>query len=174
MCGICGILARPQSMGEEPVARAQLEVLRDAQRHRGPDDSGTWIAEDGSVGLGHRRLSIIDLSSAGHQPMATSDDQLRVVFNGEIYNFKELRAELQERGHVFRTSSDTEVLLHGYREWGLELLERLGGMFAFALYDSRSRTTLLAAIRSESSPFTTPILGTASYSHPRFRLCEKS
>ena len=144
MCGICGILARPQSMGEEPVSKDQLEILRDAQRHRGPDDAGTWIAEDGSVGLGHRRLSIIDLSSAGHQPMATSDDQLRVVFNGEIYNFMELRAELQECGHVFRTSSDTEVLLHGYREWGLELLEHLGGMFAFALYDSKSRTTLLA------------------------------
>ena len=144
MCGICGILARPQSMGEEPVAKEQLEVLRDAQRHRGPDDAGTWIAEDGSVGLAHRRLSIIDLSSGGHQPMPTSDGQLRLVYNGEIYNFKELRAELQGRGHVFHTSSDTEVLLHGYREWGLGLLERLGGMFAFALYDSRSRTTLLA------------------------------
>lgn len=144
MCGICGILARPQSMGEEPVDKDQLEILRDAQRHRGPDDAGTWIAEDGSVGLAHRRLSIIDLSPGGHQPMATADGELQVVFNGEIYNFKELRAELQQCGHVFRTSSDTEVLLHGYREWGLAILDRLGGMFAFALYDSRSRTTLLA------------------------------
>jgi asparagine synthase (glutamine-hydrolysing) len=144
MCGICGILTRPQSMGEEPVAKDQLEALRDAQRHRGPDDAGTWIAEDGSVGLGHRRLAIIDLSSGGHQPMATSDGHLQVVFNGEIYNFKELRAELQQHGHVFRTSSDTEVILHGYREWGLALLDRLGGMFTFALYDSESKTTLLA------------------------------
>ena len=144
MCGICGILTRPRSRGGVPVSKSKLESLRDAQRHRGPDDAGTWIADDGSIGLGHRRLSIIDLTSAGHQPMATSDGELLVVFNGEIYNFKDLRAELEDAGHVFRTSSDTEVLLHGYRQWGLSLLERLGGMFAFALHDRRSKTTLLA------------------------------
>jgi asparagine synthase (glutamine-hydrolysing) len=131
-------------MGGEPVDKDQLEMLRDAQRHRGPDDAGTWISDDRSIGLGHRRLAIIDLSSAGHQPMTTDDGQLQVVFNGEIYNFKELRSELQSCGHRFRTQSDTEVLLHGYREWGLGLLERLGGMFAFALYDEASKTTLLA------------------------------
>lgn len=144
MCGICGILARPENMGEEPVDKDQLEILRDAQRHRGPDDAGSWIADDGSVGLAQRRLSIIDLSSGGHQPMTTEDGQLQVVFNGEIYNYKEVRAILKERGHRFRTESDTEVLLHGYREWGLGLLHRLGGMFAFALYDAKTKETLIA------------------------------
>ena len=144
MCGICGILARPQGRGEGPVALSELEKLRDAQTHRGPDDAGSWISEDGSIGLGHRRLSIIDLSAAGHQPMATADNRLQVVYNGEIYNFRELRTELEGFGHVFRTSCDTEVLLHGYRQWGLGLLEHLGGMFAFALYDVEKRTTLLA------------------------------
>jgi asparagine synthase (glutamine-hydrolysing) len=144
MCGISGILTRPGRSGGEPVDRSQLDLLNDAQRHRGPDDAGTWISEDRSIGLAHRRLSIIDLSSAGHQPMATPDGQLQVVFNGEIYNFQALRSELQERGHRFRTESDTEVLLHGYREWGLGLLNRLGGMFAFALYDAKTATTLIA------------------------------
>jgi asparagine synthase (glutamine-hydrolysing) len=144
MCGICGILTRPQGIGAEPVDQRRLEILRDAQRHRGPDDAGIWISDNRSVGLAHRRLSIIDLSAAGHQPMATEDGQLRVVFNGEIYNYRELRSTLIDRGHRFRTESDTEVLLHGYREWGLELLDRLGGMFAFALYDAKSKETLLA------------------------------
>jgi asparagine synthase (glutamine-hydrolysing) len=144
MCGICGILTRPQGIGAEPVDQRRLEILRDAQRHRGPDDAGIWISDNRSVGLAQRRLSIIDLSAAGHQPMATEDGQLRVVFNGEIYNYRELRSTLIDRGHRFRTESDTEVLLHGYREWGLELLDRLGGMFAFALYDAKSKETLLA------------------------------
>ena len=115
MCGICGILARPQGIGAEPVDQRRLEILRDAQRHRGPDDAGIWISDNRSVGLAQRRLSIIDLSAAGHQPMATEDGQLRVVFNGEIYNYRELRSTLIDRGHRFRTESDTEVLLHGYR-----------------------------------------------------------
>jgi asparagine synthase (glutamine-hydrolysing) len=141
MCGIAGVLVY---RGDEPVDARQLEALRDAQRHRGPDDAGLWIAEHGRAGLAHRRLSIVDLSPRGHQPMATADGRFHVVYNGEVYNFLELRAELEARGHAFVSTSDTEVLLHGYREWGIALLDRLRGMFAFALYDAERRETLLA------------------------------
>ena len=104
--------------------------------HRGPDDCGFF--EDNRVMLGHRRLSILDLSAEGHQPMSNADATVRVVFNGEIYNFLELRAELVQAGHRFRSLTDTEVLIHGYEQWGIELLlEKLRGMFAFALYDAR-------------------------------------
>jgi asparagine synthase (glutamine-hydrolysing) len=141
MCGIAGLLVYGDA---EPVRKEELLGLRDAQRHRGPDDEGLWIADDGRTGLGHRRLTIVDLSPLGHQPMATEDGRLRVVYNGEIYNFRALRSELEGRGHRFRSSSDTEVLLHGYREWGPDLLERLRGMFAFALHDTARGETLLA------------------------------
>ncbi len=141
MCGIAGIVV----YGKGPaVEEAALRRLRDAQRHRGPDDEGLWIAPSGRVGLGHRRLAIVDLSPLGHQPMASEDGRFHVVFNGEIYNFRALRAELEGRGCVFRSQSDTEVLLHGWREWGLGLLDRLRGMFAFALHDAERRETLLA------------------------------
>ena len=95
-------------------------LLRDALTHRGPDDAGEWWSEDGCVGLGHRRLSIIDLSSAGHQPMADASGELWIVFNGESYNFAEWRAELVAKGHAFRSHSDTEVILAAYGEWGTE------------------------------------------------------
>ena len=121
-----------------------LVRLRDAQRHRGPDDEGLWLSADGRVGLAHRRLSILDLSPRGHQPMATVDGALHVVFNGEIYNFRALRRELEARGHAFRSDSDTEVVLYGWREWGPGLLSRLRGMFAFALHDAPRRETVLA------------------------------
>jgi asparagine synthase (glutamine-hydrolysing) len=114
------------------------------QRHRGPDGEGLWISTDGRVGFGHRRLAIVDLSPLGSQPMATPDGQLHVVYNGEIYNFPALRAELEALGHRFASTSDTEVLLHGYRAWGHGLLERLRGMFAFALHDAARGETLLA------------------------------
>jgi asparagine synthase (glutamine-hydrolysing) len=141
MCGIAGVVGyRADGRTDE----AELLALRDAQTHRGPDDAGLWLSEDGRVGLGHRRLSIIDLSPAGHQPMASADGRLRIVFNGEIYNFRELRRELEARGQRFRSSSDTEVVLLGYREWGLGVLERLRGMFAFALWDAAERALLLA------------------------------
>lgn len=141
MCGIAGLVV----YGDGPlVEEAQLRRLRDAQRHRGPDDAGLWIAPDGRVGLGHRRLSIVDLSPLGHQPMATDDGRLRVVFNGEIYNFRALRRELETLGHGFRSESDTEVLLHGWREWGPALLDRLRGMYAFALHDAARGETILA------------------------------
>ena len=141
MCGIGGIIVHGEGA---PVALESLVAMGDAQRHRGPDDQGQWISPDGRVGLAHRRLSIVDLSPTGHQPMATRDGQLHIVFNGEIYNYQALRSELEAAGHVFESTSDTETLLLGYREWGPGLLDRLRGMFAFALYDAASRETFLA------------------------------
>ncbi len=141
MCGIAGIL--PLGPGGA-VRESELLALRDAQRHRGPDDAGLWIAPGQRVGLAHRRLSIVDLSPLGRQPMATPDGRYHVVFNGEIYNFRALRAELEGRGHRFRSECDTEVLLYGYREWGRGLLPRLRGMYAFALWDEVLGELLLA------------------------------
>lgn len=141
MCGIAGLLVYGDA---EPVCDRDLRALRDAQRHRGPDDEGLWISEDRRTGLGHNRLSIVDLSPRGHQPMATEDKRFWLVYNGEIYNFRGLRRELEECGHRFVSDSDSEVLLHGYREWGLALLDRLRGMFAFALHDAEKGETLLA------------------------------
>jgi asparagine synthase (glutamine-hydrolysing) len=141
MCGIAGVIGyRANGRTDE----AELLTLRDAQTHRGPDDAGLWLSEDRRVGLGHRRLSIIDLSPLGRQPMQSEDGRHRIVFNGEFYNFRELRAELERCGQRFRSHSDTEVVLLGYREWGVELLDRLRGMFAFALHDGERHETLLA------------------------------
>ncbi len=120
--------------------------------HRGPDDIGEWWSADGCVGLGHRRLAIIDLSPAGHQPMQDASGELCIVFNGEIYNFADLRAELAAKGHAFRSHSDTEVILAAYREWGTDCLSRLNGMFAFALYDSRERRLFMARDRAGEKP----------------------
>ena len=132
MCGIAGV-ARVGHAG-----RGDAEAVRRAmssEAHRGPDDSGLF--EGRNVVLGHQRLAILDLSAAGHQPMENEDGKLRVVFNGEIYNFPDLHAELVAAGHKFRSRTDTEVLLHGYEEWGVAgLVERLRGMFAFAIYDA--------------------------------------
>src|SRR5687767_13039692 len=105
--------------------------------HRGPDDAGIWLDADAGIVLGHRRLSVIDPSPLGHQPMVSADGQLAVVFNGEIYNFPELRRELLGRGVRFASNSDTEVLLYGYREWGERVVDRLVGMYAFAIWDAR-------------------------------------
>jgi asparagine synthase (glutamine-hydrolysing) len=140
MCGVLGHIDLNTQVGFAPRFRAALDL----QVHRGPDDSGIANPAPG-VWLGHRRLSIIDLSPAGHQPMSNETGDLWVVFNGEIYNFLELRPELEAAGHRFSSHTDTEVLLHGYEEWGLDgLLPRLKGMFAFALYDrERSRLVLV-------------------------------
>lgn len=118
--------------------------MQAALSHRGPDDQGEWIAPDRSVGLLHRRLSIIDLSEAGRQPMANEDGSVLLCFNGEIYNFEELRTTLTKCGHVFRSRTDSEVLVHGYEEWGEDVIRRVIGMFAFALWDGRRRQLLLA------------------------------
>lgn len=147
MCGIVGLAARAPVRDDHWVAQGA-----EAMRHRGPDAGDTWCSDDSKVVLGHRRLSIIDLSSGGHQPMVCAAGQLAVVFNGEIYNFRELRAELSTRGHKFRSRSDTEVLLAAYVEWGTDCLNRLTGMFAFALYDGRKRSLFLARDRAGEKP----------------------
>jgi asparagine synthase (glutamine-hydrolysing) len=139
MCGICG-LWETQSVIDPAVLRA----MNDRQAHRGPDDSGLYLNPDGRLGLGFRRLAIIDLSPTGHQPMTNEDGRLWIVFNGEIYNYAALRKDLTAAGHEFRSTSDTETVLHGYEEWGTGLLTRLRGMFAFALWD-QSRSQLLLA-----------------------------
>lgn len=147
MCGITGIAATiPVS------ARERLAEARDTLVHRGPDDLGEWWSPDSCVGLGHRRLSIIDLSPAGHQPMVSLQQDLSIVYNGEIYNYRALREQLADRGHRFLSDSDTEVILAAYREWGSQCLERLHGMFAMALYDLRSRRLLLARDRAGEKP----------------------
>ena len=135
MCGICGYLG----FDDPDLLQKMAEVLA----HRGPDDAGSYTAE--GIGLGHRRLSIIDLSAAGRQPMANKDRTVWVSFNGEIYNFGGLRPELEAAGHRFATRTDTEVLVHGYEAWGAEgLLDRVRGMFALSLWDARTRTLVLA------------------------------
>jgi len=147
MCGICGI-ARTEGLVDMELIASMAQALR----HRGPDDQGTWSSADGRVGLGHRRLSIIDLSAAGHQPMQDASGRLRISFNGEIYNYLELREELQRLGHAFGTATDTEVILGAYREWGLEAVKKLNGMFAFALYDLDRRRLFLARDRAGEKP----------------------
>ena len=146
MCGICGKLTFEQDRGVETgLLRAMLETIR----HRGPDDDGVYVAPQ--VGLGHRRLSIIDLKS-GHQPLSNEDGTVWIVFNGEIYNFKELRASLLSQGHVFRTQTDTEVIVHLYEDLGPKCLERLRGMFALAIWDTKTKTLLLARDRVGIKP----------------------
>jgi asparagine synthase (glutamine-hydrolysing) len=147
MCGIAGIVSTEPSVTADLVAG-----MRDQLTHRGPDDEGLWVSPGRHVGLGHRRLSIIDLSPAGHQPMANEDQSVWIVFNGEIYNFQQLRQELIGRGHLFKSTSDTEVIIHGYEEWGVRCIDRLRGMFAFALWDDRRRTLLLARDRFGIKP----------------------
>ena len=132
MCGIAGLI-KPEAVAPEDIAAVQR--MTTAQIHRGPDDAG-FFSDERCV-LGHRRLSILDLSPAGRQPMSNEDGRVWITFNGEIYNYQELRKELVHRGHVFRSQSDTEVIVHGYEEWGIpRLLGRLRGMFGFALYDA--------------------------------------
>jgi asparagine synthase (glutamine-hydrolysing) len=152
MCGIVGTLVFDRSAFR--ISPSYLSGMRDAMRHRGPDGEGLYLAPDGRMGLGHRRLSIIDLSSAASQPMANEDHTLWVVFNGEIYNHADLRAELEQKGgHVWQTDhSDTEVLLHGFEEWGIDFVSRLRGMFAFALWDGRRRELWLVRDRIGIKP----------------------
>ncbi len=142
MCGIAGAVG----LG----GRALVEPMTAVMAYRGPDDCG--IYSDGDVCLGHRRLSILDLSAAGRQPMESDDGQFVITFNGEIYNYRELGCELLRKGYPFRSSSDTETILYAYEEYGLECLERLEGMFAFALWDRRNRQLLLARDRTGIKP----------------------
>src|SRR5881397_679015 len=170
MCGIAGIV----SLDEAPIDPAVLQRMSDRQAHRGPDGEGFllgWVESGGfrhalvphtrawdarasvRVGLGHRRLAILDLSDRGLQPMAASDPRCWIVFNGEIYNHRELRTELEARGRTFRTRTDTEVLLQSYHEWGEDCLARLQGMYAFAIWDGARGRLFCARDRVGIKPF---------------------
>ena len=146
MCGIAGII---QTDGA-PASGELLQAMTDAIAHRGPDGEGHW--REGPVGFGHRRLAIIDLSPLAHQPMVSVEHRFVLTYNGEIYNFRELRAELEAAGHWFRSHSDTEVLLAALAQWGTAALGRLNGMFAFALWDRKDRTLLLVRDRYGVKP----------------------
>jgi asparagine synthase (glutamine-hydrolysing) len=147
MCGIVGIASFTAQH-----SRTWLNIARDALVHRGPDYAGNWWSECGRIGLAHRRLAIVDTSPEGNQPMHLPYMGLSVVFNGEIYNFRELRAQLKSYGHTFSTSSDTEVLLAAYAQWGTGCLEYFNGMFAFALYDAARQQVFMARDRAGEKP----------------------
>ena len=146
MCGVTGIV----HLDGEPVSPVILRKMTDAIAHRGPDGEGHFI--DGPVGLGHRRLAIIDLSPAGHQPMATPDGRYTISYNGEIYNFQELRVELEALGHQFKSRTDSEVVLKAYAQWGAKALDRFNGMFALAIWDKEKRELFLARDRYGIKP----------------------
>jgi asparagine synthase (glutamine-hydrolysing) len=147
MCGIVGMAKR-----REGVELSLVERMRDSMTHRGPDDAGSWRSDDGRVAFGHRRLAIIDLSPKGHQPMRSRDGSVWLTFNGEIYNYLELRDDLRALGHVFDSESDTEVLLAAYDQWGADCLGRLNGMFAFAMYDTARKRVFAARDRAGEKP----------------------
>ena len=146
MCGIVGLF---DLRGKRDFDRELLSRLNDSQFHRGPDEGGLHL--EPGVGLGHRRLSIIDLSS-GQQPLFNEDGSVVVIFNGEIYNFQELVPELTAKGHTFRTHSDTEVIVHAWEEWGEACVERFRGMFAFALWDRKQETLFIVRDRFGVKP----------------------
>jgi asparagine synthase (glutamine-hydrolysing) len=142
MCGIAGIFSYRESA--PPVNQEELLRVREAMMKRGPDGAGLWLSDDNRVGLAHRRLTIIDLSNAGAQPMATDDGQLRITFNGEIYNYRAIRKELELKGIRFHSESDTEVLLHLYADRGMDMVHALRGMYAFGIWDERRKALFLA------------------------------
>src|SRR5260370_13482240 len=149
MCGIVGIV----KFNGDVVDEARLKRMRDVLRHRGRDGEGLWI--EGPVGLGHRRLAIVDVAG-GHQPLANEDESVWIVYNGEIYNHAALRPGLEARGHQYRTRSDTETILHLYEEEGERCVERLQGMFSFAVWDRARRRILLARDRLGIHPLYYP------------------
>ncbi len=172
MCGIAGILCLDP---QRQPARDALEAMTRCLRHRGPDDEGLLIKAP--VGLGHRRLSIIDVAG-GHQPLSNEDGSVSIVYNGEIYNFAELRRELEKAGHRFATHSDTETIIHAYEQYGTDCLQRFNGMFAFALWDARQRRLFCARDRMGQKPFYYTITNgqflfasemKAFYCHPDFK-----
>jgi asparagine synthase (glutamine-hydrolysing) len=145
MCGIAGKL----NFDAQPIDRERLAAMTTAVAHRGPDADGFYFGP--GIGLGHRRLSIIDLAT-GDQPLANEDGTVWVIFNGEIYNFAEIRVDLERAGHSFRTHSDTEVIVHAYEQWGEKAIDRFRGMFAFALWDEPRRRLVLARDRLGIKP----------------------
>jgi asparagine synthase (glutamine-hydrolysing) len=146
MCGIAGIY----HLNNAPASPVTLKKMTDSIAHRGPDGEGVW--NEGAVGLGHRRLAIIDLSPAGHQPMLSADGRYILTYNGEIYNYLNLRTELEAKGYQFRSNTDSEVLLYGYAEWGAEIVRKLNGMFAFAIWDRKEKLLFLARDRYGIKP----------------------
>lgn len=172
MCGICGFLNRRGTPAQMPV----IEKMNAAIAHRGPDGEGVYI--DGPLALGHRRLTIMDLSENARQPMVSADGNYILVYNGEIYGFRELRAQLEAKGYRSRSTGDTEVLLHAYMEWGEDCVHHFNGMFAFAVYDTARRTLFCARDRYGIKPFYYTQIGEtflfgseqkAIYEHPAFQ-----
>jgi asparagine synthase (glutamine-hydrolysing) len=142
MCGIAEVISSSYDIGD---ILPKIELMTEAQSHRGPDDTGCEViaASHPAVAFGHRRLAIIDLSSAGHQPMGDPETGNWITYNGEIYNFKELRRELSDRGYIFKTHSDTEVILKAYAAWGPACVQRFRGIFAFGIWDKPHRRLIL-------------------------------
>jgi asparagine synthase (glutamine-hydrolysing) len=149
VCGICGILG---VAADFPAGEALVTAMREQLVHRGPDDAGSWSDPKGQIALGHRRLSIVDLSRAGHQPMTNENGTLWITYNGEVYNHAAIRAELESRGHTYRSRTDTETLLHLYEEEGVDMVKRLHGMFAFGIWDAQKRELFLARDRLGIKP----------------------
>src|SRR5262249_38070077 len=157
MCGICGVYeyaAASPSVSDELIDR-----MRDSMTHRGPDDAGTYVSRDRRTGLGNRRLSIVDLSPAGHTPMPNEDQTVWITFNGEIYNHEKLRPRLIERGHRYRSQTDTETVIHLYEEYGSDFVRHLDGDFALALWDEKTRELILARDRIGVKPLYYSIAG---------------
>src|SRR5687767_10774191 len=146
MCGLVGEISRAQ------IDSTWLTAATRCLAHRGPDEEVLWTSSDQTVGLGHRRLAVLDLSTLARQPMSTSDGRITLALNGEIYNYKAVRDELRDAGYQFRSTGDTEVVLHAVAHWGERALEKLDGMFALAAYDARRRQLLLARDRVGEKP----------------------
>jgi len=147
MCGIVGAIS------PAPIDPGVIDRMRDDLAHRGPDHWASWLSSDGKIGLGHRRLAIIDLLPEANQPFASADGRFLLVYNGELYNYPELKKELEAHGVRFRTRSDSEVLLEAFRRWGEGALPRFSGMFAFAIWDQAERTLFCARDRAGEKPF---------------------
>lgn len=156
MCGICGAMAFPGGASVRPNVIARM---RDTMTHRGPDDAGVYVDPTCAIGMGHRRLAIVDLSSAGHGPMANEDESIWIAYNGEVYNHAEHRSPLERLGHRYRSATDTETLLHLYEEHGVAMLERLRGMFAFSLWDGNKQQLMLARDRVGIKPLYYAVFG---------------
>ena len=148
MCGIVGF----KSIVGFQTLQESLSKATSCLAHRGPDDSGLFFDERHGIGLGHRRLSVIDLSEAGRQPMSSDDGSVHIVYNGEVYNFREIRETLEKKGHGFKSTTDTEVILKSYIQWGIECLQKFVGMFSLAIWDSRKRELYLARDRLGIKP----------------------
>ena len=150
MCRIVGLWDQRAGPGYE--LSEVVDRMKNTMSYGGPDDEGSYVDRENALALGHRRLTVLDLSPTGHQPMKDPEQEVWTVYNGEIYNFREVRADLERTGHRFTGNSDTEVLLHAYRQWGMQMLGRFRGMFAFALWDRPQKKLILARDRAGVKP----------------------